>query len=139
MVSTPKPIGVPVASCTSMIPRAHSPATKSKCGVSPRTTTPSATRASKRPERHEIAARQRKLEAARHVEYRDVFFSDVALAQRAFRPVHERIGKLFVESRRDDREAAAGAVGKRQRAAAGLHEAATSSIMWPSFERLVSM
>ena len=37
-----------VASCTSMMPRAHSPATKSKCGVSPRTTTPSATSASKR-------------------------------------------------------------------------------------------
>ena len=52
VVSTPKITGVPVASATRWIPAAHSPATKSKCAVSPRITAPRQITAS-----HERASR----------------------------------------------------------------------------------
>ena len=42
-VSTPNATGTPVSSAASWSPDAASPATKSKCGVSPRMTQPSAT------------------------------------------------------------------------------------------------
>ncbi len=49
VVSTPKATGMPVSRAARAMPRAPSPATKSKCAVSPRITQPSATMASKRP------------------------------------------------------------------------------------------
>src|SRR6185437_9929087 len=45
-VRTPKMMGTPLSRLASCSPRAHSPATYSKCGVSPRMTQPSATTAS---------------------------------------------------------------------------------------------
>src|SRR5580698_2508274 len=48
-VRTPKITGTPVSSATRFRPRAHSPATYSKCGVSPRMTHPKAITASQRP------------------------------------------------------------------------------------------
>ena len=49
-MSTPKITGTPVSSDTREIPAAHSPATKSKWGVSPRITAPRHTTASHSPE-----------------------------------------------------------------------------------------
>src|SRR5207342_3345106 len=50
VVSTPKAIGTPVSRATRLMPDAHSPATKSKCGVSPRMTAPRQITASSSPD-----------------------------------------------------------------------------------------
>ena len=55
-VRTPKTTGTPVSSATREIPAAHSPATYSKCGVSPRTTAPMQMTASVAPDRASFRA-----------------------------------------------------------------------------------
>ncbi len=102
-----------------------------------------------RAERHEciestavdkISARQRELEATWNLKEADVIVGDLAIAQCALGAIDELLGEIGVETRRNDRKAPSGAVGRlRTCSAISLHEAATSSKMWPSFERLVSM
>src|SRR6185437_14620249 len=55
-VRTPKMTGTPVSRLASCSPRAHSPETYSKCGVSPRMTQPRATTASYRPDSASLRA-----------------------------------------------------------------------------------
>lgn len=70
----------------------------------------------------------------------DVLIIYAAIAQRSARAVEEHIRKVIIKTRADDRKPGPRAVRQRRRdGAVGLHDAATSSKMWPSFERLVSM
>ena len=95
-------------------------------------------------ELQQILASERKFEAAANLVDVDIAFRHVARAQRALRAVDQPVGKFRVETRCDDRESPAGAIGRRMRCrrleVVLLHDtAAGSSKMCPIFARFVCM
>ena len=117
VVRTPKPIGIPVASMTSMMPARTLAGDKSKCERLSANDAPNRDERVEAPALDNVSARQRKLEASGDVEKLTSLVLDVAVAQRALRTIYEHLGKLGVEARRHDREAPLPAIGRRRRVA----------------------
>ena len=109
-VSTPLPTGVRSSSATRVSPAVTASHTYSKCGVPPRTTTPSATTASWRA--GQLLAHHRQLDRAGHPHHGRLL--DAGLAGHGQRPLEEDVDDLGVPPRRRHRQAQAGRVGHLQ-------------------------
>ena len=104
-VSTPNTIGTPVASAAAWSPRAASPATYSKCGVSPRITAPRQTTPSTVPLRARCCAISGSSNGAGHEHDRDVVGRDALRRERAPGAVEQPAGDVLVEPAHDHAEA----------------------------------
>ena len=128
-----------------MMPRAHSPATKSKCGVSPRITTPSATSPSIAIGLDQLPACERQLETARHLDDLDVIGADAAIGQRAPCAVDQADRSTRDKTARRRARSGALHLAAQPREACrcistfALHEATVSSNMCPNLARFVAM
>ena len=103
-VRTPKITGTPVSSVTREIPAAHSPATYSKCGVSPRTTAPMQITASVAPDGRQLLRDERQLERAGNPHDVDLspapYFSSVRCAPSSSASVMSRLKRATAIAKR---------------------------------------
>ena len=105
VVSTPKTTGTPVSSPTCWMPRAHSPATRSKCAVSPRMTAADADDGVDGAGRGERLRGQRQLERPGDPDHGHVVVRHLAVAQPASHAGEQPHGHVVVEPAADDRDA----------------------------------